>query len=125
MELGRTAEARAIVEDVERRGLTWGARPRSRYLLAEAKLTLAESKDANAAIALGREAVAVLAGIEAHQNEARAREVLGDLLAESGDAEAAAGEWKRAAELYAVKEYRPGERRVRAKLSRDKPRTAA
>ena len=116
VDLGRHAEAETLLDEVDRRGLRWGSRPQSRYLQARAKLAMAAG---NAEIALkqAREAVDLLADIQATQGEARAHELLGDLLSETGDAAGARVELERARDLYAAKGYRPGERRAKEKLS--------
>jgi hypothetical protein len=49
-------------------------------------------------------------------NEARAREVLGDLLHSSGDGASSVAEWRNAEALYAEKVFVPGLERVRRKL---------
>jgi class 3 adenylate cyclase/tetratricopeptide (TPR) repeat protein len=118
VDLDRYDEAVALLDDVERRGLVSGPRPRSRYLQARAKLEMARG-EVELALSLAREAVDALAGVSAVQNEARAREVLGDLLQEAGEAAAATAELTRAHELYRAKGYLPGERRLATKLHRD------
>ena len=85
LDLGRDAEAAALLDDIERRGLTWGGRPRSRYLQARARLAMSAG-ETEMALRLGREAVEVLTNVNSLQNLAHAHEVLGDLLAEAGDA---------------------------------------
>jgi class 3 adenylate cyclase/tetratricopeptide (TPR) repeat protein len=115
-DLGRNEESRALLDEVDRRGLVWGARPRSRYLQARAKLAIAGG-DAQTALKQAREAVDLLAKIQAPQGEARAHEVLGSLLADTGDATGSRAEFERARALYAAKGYVPGERRMRQKLS--------
>ena len=57
-------------------------------------------------------AVGIITGLESPQAEGRARELLGMLLLENGDEEGALAELQRAHELFAMKAYRPGERRV-------------
>jgi Flp pilus assembly protein TadD len=103
------------LDEVDRRGLVWGARPRSRYLQARAKLALAAG-DVESALDSAREAVDLLAGVQSLQNEARAHEVLGDLLAQSGDAAGSTAALTQARDLYRAKGFRPGEGRVAAKL---------
>jgi tetratricopeptide (TPR) repeat protein len=114
-DLGRHEESRALLDEVDRRGLVWGARPRSRYLQARAKLALAAG-DVESALDSAREAVDLLAGVQSLQNEARAHEVLGDLLAQSGDAAGSTAALTQARDLYRAKGFRPGEGRVAAKL---------
>lgn len=109
------AEARAVLNEVDRRALRWGVRPQSRYLQAQAKLAMAAT-DIGSALDQAREAVDLLADIHAPQGQARAHEVLGELLAQASDPAGSIGEFERARELYAAKGYRPGERRVAAKL---------
>ncbi|MEP7378129.1 MAG: adenylate/guanylate cyclase domain-containing protein [Chloroflexota bacterium] len=111
----RPEEARAILDEVDRRGLAWGARPRSRYLQARARLAMLDGNP-GLALNLGREAVDVLAKLHALQDEARAREGLGDLFAQAGDHGESAAQLNIARDLYAAKGYRPGEWRVSAKL---------
>ena len=72
--------------------------------------------DEKLALDQAREAVELLANVHALQGEARAHEVLGDLLAQAGDTAESTAELTRARDLYAAKGYRPGERRVMAKL---------
>ena len=118
IDTGRNDEARALIDEVDRRGLTWGARPQSRYLQARARLAMAAG-DAASALDQARKAVDVLANLQALQNEARAHETLGDLLAQAGDSAGSATELTQARDLYRAKGYRPGERRVEAKLNLD------
>ena len=115
VDLGRHAEADALLDEVDRRGLRWGARPQSRYLQARAKLAMAAG-DVELALDHAREAVDLLANVHAYQGEARAHELLGDLLAQMGNSAGSIDELTRARDLYAAKGYRPGERRVVAKL---------
>ena len=113
--LDRHEEARALLDEVDRRGLRWGGRPQSRYLQVRAKLAMAGG-DVESALDHAREAVELLTNVHALQGEARAHEVLGDLLVQAGDSTASTAELTRARDLYAAKGYRPGERRVVAKL---------
>ena len=115
VDLGRHAEARALLDEVERRGLSWGARPQARYLQARAMLAMAAG-DMESALGNARRAIDVLENIQAIQNEARAHEVLGDLLAQTGDAAGSTTELTRARELFTAKGYRPGQRRLAEKL---------
>jgi Flp pilus assembly protein TadD len=73
--------------------------------------------DLELALHNAREAIDVLANVHALQNEARAHEVLGDLLAQAGDSPDSRAELTRARDLYAAKGYRPGESRVATKLA--------
>ncbi len=116
VDLDRPEEARVLLDELDRRALVWGARPRSRYLQARAKLAMADG-DAEVALRLAREAVDLLANVEALQNEARAHEVLGDLLALTGDIVSSNAELAQARALYAAKGYLPGEHRVADKLN--------
>jgi class 3 adenylate cyclase len=86
------------------------------YLQGRARLAMADG-DVSLAMELAREAVDTLAGVDAIQNEAKARELLGDLLAQAGDAAGSAAEVRRARDLYAAKGYFPGERRVAEKIT--------
>jgi tetratricopeptide (TPR) repeat protein len=115
VDVNRDAEARALLDEVERRGLKWGARPQSRYLQARAKAAMSAG-ETQQALDHAREAVDVLANVHALQNEARAREVLGELMAQAGDVHGARVELAIARDLYAAKGYRPGEGRVAARL---------
>ena len=117
-DLGRIEESRALLDRVDQRGLVWGARPQSRYLQGRARLAMADG-DLDQALRLGREAIEALEGLGAVQNEARAHEVLGDLLAQAGDTRGATMEFAAARDLYAAKGYRPGEQRMIAKLGND------
>jgi tetratricopeptide (TPR) repeat protein len=114
-DLGRYGEAEDLLDEIDRRGMSWGTRPRSRYLSARARLSAAAG-DVQEAIGLAREAIELVTRIGAYQVEAQARELLGDLLAQAGDSPGAQAEWERSRELFAAKGYRPGERRVAGKL---------
>jgi predicted negative regulator of RcsB-dependent stress response len=122
IDLGRLDEGAQLLDEVEERGLTWGPHARSRYLQGRAKLAMARG-EVESAVALALEAVEVQTGVEALQNEARANETLGNLLAAAGDSAGSREALQRARDLYAAKGYRPGELRVSAKLAAESPGT--
>ena len=104
-------EAQDVLDQVATTAFSRHPRTDSNELGARARVA-ARRGDVDGAVALARKGVGVITGLESPQAEGRARELLGMLLLENGDEEGALAELQRAHELYAMKAYRPGERRV-------------
>ena len=113
VDLGRHAEARALLDEVDRRGLL---RRAHRYLQVRAKLAMAAG-DIEVGVGPGPRSGRSTRDIHSVQSEARARELLGDLLSRTGDYDGSTAELMHAKDLYREKGYRPGVRRVAAKLA--------
>jgi tetratricopeptide (TPR) repeat protein len=116
VDLGQPIEAKALLDEVDRRGLMWSARGKTLHAQARARLA-ATHGELDEAISLAREAVAVISESDLPQYAARAYELLAKLLTAAGDRAGATAELMRARDLYAEKAYRPGEARVEARLS--------
>jgi len=111
LDLDRLDEAMGVLDQVATTAFSRHPRTDSNELGARARVA-ARRGDVDGAVALARKGVGVITGLESPQAEGRARELLGMLLLENGDEEGALAELQRAHELYAMKAYRPGERRV-------------
>jgi class 3 adenylate cyclase/tetratricopeptide (TPR) repeat protein len=114
--LDRVDEAAMLLESIESQEFTSSIRADVAQMEARARLSAAQG-DLPTAIATAKAAVTLIESSESPHSEARARELVANLLAESGDARAAQVEFRIANALYAAKGYQPGEARTKAKLT--------
>ncbi len=115
VDLGRVDEADALLVELESQGSTRSIRADSAQYQARARV-LAARRDVPGALSVARAAVEMISGIDSPYFEARARELLGDLLDGAGDTAAARAEYTTAHRLYQAKGYLPGVRRVTEEL---------
>jgi ATP/maltotriose-dependent transcriptional regulator MalT len=117
IDLGRLDEAQSILDRVAADRL--GAHPRQGSIETITRARLARSRgDGATAVSLADQAVDLVAGHNAILDEARTREQCAEILSQNGQAAAGRREFERSIELYAAKEFRPGEDRARRALAR-------
>jgi tetratricopeptide (TPR) repeat protein len=112
----RADEAASLLADLEAQPFTPSIRADSAQLQARARL-LAARGDSDEAVEIARQSVGMITGGDSPHFEGRARELLADLLGQTGDIDAARAEYEAAESLFAAKGYKPGEARVKAKLT--------